>query len=175
MENELLKELYLRYGQELMCYLRVLCHDEMMAEDILQETFCKALLSLPSEHTNVRAWLYMVSRNLALNLMKKRKHELQAGQWEEMEYVTQESKSPAEYADFSEEIIQREKNKELRRYVGQLDARKRELIELTYFEHFSLKEAARIMGLSYENVRVLSSRAKKDLRRILEVNGYEVS
>lgn len=92
-----------------------------------------------------------------------------------MEYVTQESKSPAEYSDFSEEIIQREKNKELRRCINQLDARKRELIELTYFEHFSLKETAGIMGLSYENARVLSSRAKKELRKILEVNGYEVS
>ncbi len=56
-----------------------------------------------------------------------------------------------------------------------LDIRKREILVLSYFEHFTLKEAAVIMGISYENARILSMRAKRELRRIMEVNGYEVS
>ena len=47
-----------------------------MAEDIMQDVFCKALISLPSSHVNARAWLYMVGRNLLLNEMKKQKRQI---------------------------------------------------------------------------------------------------
>ena len=30
------------------------------------------------------------------------------------------------------------------------------------------------MGISYENARILNMRAKRELRRIMEVNGYEI-
>lgn len=41
------------------------------AEDLMQEVFVKALLSLKDEHTNFRAWLYKVAHNLCINEMKK--------------------------------------------------------------------------------------------------------
>lgn len=46
------------------------------AEDLLHETFLKALLALPDGHTNMRAWLYMVARNLFYNQQKKRSKEI---------------------------------------------------------------------------------------------------
>ena len=73
MEKELLAELYRRYGQEIYRYLYAICRDRFLAEDILQDAFCKAILSLPSGHVNARAWFYMTGRNLLLNEMKKRK------------------------------------------------------------------------------------------------------
>ena len=39
---------------------------------------------------------------------------------------------------------------------------------LQYFENLTLREAAERMGISHENARVLSCRAKKELRRIME-------
>lgn len=53
--------------------------------------------------------------------------------------------------------------------------RQMEILLLNYFERFTLKETAVIMGISYENARILSMRAKRELRRIMEVNGYEIS
>ena len=74
-----------------------------------------------------------------------------------------------------EETIKKEVSVILRQALLMLDIRKREILILSYFEHFTLKEAAVIMGISYENARILSMRAKRELRRIMEVNGYEVS
>ena len=47
MENELLRQLYRKYRRELYLYLYSLCKNHELAEDLLQETFLKALLALP--------------------------------------------------------------------------------------------------------------------------------
>ena len=71
MDNEILLKLYGLYQKELYLYLYSLCGDGHLAEDLLHETFLKALLALPDGHTNMRAWLYMVARNLFYNQQKK--------------------------------------------------------------------------------------------------------
>ena len=71
MDKALLKELYQRYGAEIFRYLHAMCRDRLLAEDIMQDAFCRALISLPTSHVNARAWLYMVGRNLLINEMKK--------------------------------------------------------------------------------------------------------
>lgn len=47
MERKLLVELYDAYSRELLLYLAGLCHDFSLAENMMQETFLKAILSLP--------------------------------------------------------------------------------------------------------------------------------
>ena len=70
-DNEILLKLYSLYQKELYLYLYSFCGDRHLAEDLLHETFLKALLALPDGHTNMRAWLYMVARNLFYNQQKK--------------------------------------------------------------------------------------------------------
>lgn len=175
MEKELLEELYCRYGQEIYRYLFAVSRDRFMSEDILQDVFCKALLSLPSSHVNARAWLYMVGRNLLLNEMKKQKRQIYLEEPENRAAAGTRDPDGISEGNPEEQTIRKEENEILRHTLHSLDIRKREILILNYFEHFTLKEAAVIMGISYENARILSMRAKRELRRIMEVNGYEVS
>ena len=71
MEKDILKQIYQKYRKEIYLYLYSLCKNSSLAEDLLQETFLKALLSLPDDHTNMRAWLYLVARNLFFNYYSK--------------------------------------------------------------------------------------------------------
>ena len=71
MDNRILQILYEKYYQEIFLYLLSLSHDSLLAEDLVQETFLKAILSLDEKHPNIRAWLYRVARNLYLNEKKK--------------------------------------------------------------------------------------------------------
>lgn len=171
MEKELLEELYHRYGQEIYRYLYGICRDRLIAEDILQDVFCKALISLPSSHINARAWLYMVGRNLLFNEMKKQRRNIYSEDLEKRaaDFDGAAGESP------EEQTIKKEESEILRRALLTLDIRRREILILSYFEHFTLKETAAIMGISYENARILSMRAKQELRRIMEVNDYEIS
>ena len=74
MDNEILLKLYGLYHKELYLYLYSLCGDRHLAEDLLHETFLKALLALPDGHANMRAWLYMVARNLYYNYYNRQKN-----------------------------------------------------------------------------------------------------
>lgn len=175
MDKALLEELYQRYGTELFRYLYAMCRERLMAEDIMQDAFCPALISLPTSHVNARAWLYMVGRNLLINEMKKRKRELCSDDMESRNMQRRKSGEGIADGDPEEQAIRKEKNSMLQEALLSLDERKREILILNYFERFTLKEAAVIMGISYENARILSMRAKRELRRIMEVNGYEIS
>ena len=44
---------------------------EQLAEDIMQEAFLKGILSLDDNHENVKAWLFMVCRNLWIDYIRK--------------------------------------------------------------------------------------------------------
>lgn len=175
MEKELLEELYHRYGQEIYRYLYAICKNRLMAEDIMQDVFCKALISLPSSHVNARAWLYMVGRNLLLNEMKKQKRQIYSEEPKKRATDRMRGFDGVSEGNPEDETIKKEEREIIRQALLTLDTRKREILILSYFEHFTLKEAAVIMGISYENARILSMRAKRELRRIMEVNGYEVS
>lgn len=156
MEKELLEELYRRYGQEIYRYLYAICRDRFLAEDILQDAFCKAILSLPSGHVNARAWFYMTGRNLLLNEMKKRKRHIYSEEPEAQAAARAGSGGGIPGGDPEEETVRREESSCLRQALLSLDLRKREILILNYFENFTLKEAAVIMGISYENARILS-------------------
>ena len=175
MDKALLEELYQRYGAEIFRYLYAMCRDRLLAEDVMQDAFCRALISLPTSHVNARAWLYMVGRNLLINEMKKRKRELCLDDMESRDVQRRKSGEGIADGDPEEQAIRKEENSMLQEALLSLDERKREILILNYFERFTLKEAAVIMGISYENARILSMRAKRELRRIMEVNGYEIS
>lgn len=175
MEKELLEELYHRYGQEIYRYLYAICRNRLMAEDIMQDVFCKAILSLPSGHVNARAWLYMVGRNLLLNEIKKQRRQIYSEEPEKRAEGRMRGFDGVSEGNPEDETIKKEEREIIRQALLTLDTRKREILILSYFEHFTLKETAVIMGISYENARILSMRAKRELRRIMEVNGYEVS
>lgn len=165
MNNHNLQQFYKIYYKELYLYLCSLSHNSHLAEDLLQETFLKAMLSLPEHHTNVRAWLYMVARNLFFNYCKREKKELST---EEVEA------QPEQKEELLENIIKDEEKRILYYALKELSPVKREILELQFFGNFNQKEIAAMLHLSQENVRVLGYRGKKELKKIMEVKGCEV-
>ena len=66
LDKHLLEALYHRYYKELYIFVYSLCGNETVTDDILQDTFLKALLALKDSHTNMRAWLYMVAWKMCI-------------------------------------------------------------------------------------------------------------
>lgn len=166
MDSKLLLQLYEKYSRELYLYFYSLCHNSSLAEDLLQETFLKAILSLSSTHKNMRAWLYMVGRNLYYDYMRREKkytslEELEMERWDHQEIMDQ--------------ILLNEKKRELYRAMNRLNGRKKEVLLLQYFGQLPQKQIAAILHITPENVRVLSYRGKQELKKYLEDDGYDVS
>ena len=167
----MLEELYHRYYRELYIFVFSLCKSETVTDDILQDTFLKALLSLKDSHTNMRAWLYMVARNLYYNYYNKQK-KLLSMETEDLEQSTSavfcvKSNSFVQN-DILEDVLQKEERKNLWEAVNRLKGQKKEVIMLQYFGDFSIKEIAAMLKLTPGNVKVLSYRAKKELKEYLK-------
>lgn len=165
MKKDLFAQVYEHYNQQIYLYLYSLCKNRELAEDIMQETFLKAMLSLTGEHNNIKAWLYLVGRNLLIDHIRK------AGR----ERPIEEADDPPDDTDLLSDIIADEDKRLLYRAIQKLDAPKREAITLQYSGGFSQKEIAAIMKIKPGNVRVLIHRAKTEIRMNMEENGYEIS
>ena len=73
MDNEVLVRFYRAYSREIYLYLYGLSHNRQLSEDLMQETFAKALITVVTADTGIRAWLYKVARNLDFNTYRKDK------------------------------------------------------------------------------------------------------
>lgn len=165
MDHKLLKELYDKHYRELYLYIYSLCKNREITEDLVQETFLKAILSLKESHGNMRAWLYMVARNLYINLSKKERSGLSLD-----EASTALSKEP----EMIESIIENERRRLCFEALQSLNGAKKEVLILQYFGRLSQKEIAAVLHLTPENVRVLSYRGKKELKKFMEAKGYDI-
>ena len=162
MEQKLLTLVYEKYHRELYLYIYSLSRNPHIAEDLTQETFLKALLSLPEGHGNIRAWLYMVARNLFFNYREKASRNVSLE--EEMERSDEEK-------DLLANMIENERKLQLYQALKKLDMKKREILLLQYFGDLSQKEIAAVLHITPENVRVLAYRAKKELKKYMEQQG----
>lgn len=174
MDKDMLRQFYRRYADEIYLYLYSLCKSRETAEDLMQEVFLKALLSLPDQNENLRAWLYKVARNACFNELRNRKRELQSEYIEDISASARESLQENSSDNLVDELIRSEQRRFLYEAMLKLPDRQREILELFYFSELSIKEIAEIMRLTSQNVRVLAYRAKKKLREYMEVKGYEL-
>lgn len=168
MDKDIVLQLYETYSKEIWLYLFSLSHSKQIAEDLMQETFLKAILALSEHHGNMRAWLYKVARNLYINYHKK-------SQAEELLNYLDETGNSFHENNVLDGILQDERKRILYQALEKIDERKREVLILYYYSGLNQKQIAATMQISPENVRILAHRAKKDVKKILEVNGYDIS
>ena len=125
MEKDILKQLYQKYRKEIYLYLYSLCKNSSLAENLLQETFLKALLSLPDDHTNMRAWLYLVARNLFFNYYRREKEKVPLGEVQQIQNTASQ--------EVLEGILKEEKNRLLYQAMNELEERKSHLHECSFW------------------------------------------
>ena len=106
----------------------------------------------------MRAWLYRVARNLTFNLLKKDKRRADAS----VESHYGEGEEPLA------KLIRDEEYRQLYEAIAALASPKQEVWVMQYFSRLRVKEIAVIMHISPENVRVIASRARKELRTYME-------
>lgn len=164
--NEIVEQLYELYYKQLYLYVYSMCKNKTVAEDLTQDTFLKAILSLNNNHQNVQAWLFLVAKNLCINYIKKNRETLN---FKELDSVQDSALSPID------KIISDDRNRHLMEAIDKLPDNKKQVLQLQYFGGLSQKEIAQIMNLTPNNIRVISMRAKAELKKYLEEAHYDIS
>ncbi|MBM6829139.1 sigma-70 family RNA polymerase sigma factor [Anaerotignum lactatifermentans] len=156
MEHDVLKELYERYYQAAYLYVLSLCRKKEWAEDIVNEGFLKACLTLEKENEGFLWWLMRVCRNLWLDQLKKQKRQDGA---EIAEIPVAE--------DALAGILQKEENIRLYAAMNALPPKDRELLIWHYFGGLPIRQMASLRGCSETAVKTALFRARRRLKQKL--------
>ena len=146
---------YHAYGREVYLYALSLCRDPHEAEELASDAFYKAFLSLEDSRAPLRYWLLRVCRNSYLDRVRRRKAHPQE-EWREL---------PAEF-DVAEHLIAGEERQAMYRWLLRLPPRYREVLYMTYFLGYEIREIAALTGQTQGAVRTALCRARAGLRRI---------
>jgi len=143
-----------------------LTQDRAAAEDLVQETFMKALKGFSSFHqgTNFRAWIYRILRNTFLTTQTglKASVSFDSGDDAPVEPVTDETPESLLMARVTQETIQSA--------LEELPVNFREVILLCDLEEMSYLEIGETLSIPIGTVMSRLARARKALRALLEAN-----
>jgi len=157
--RHLTADLLLEHSRFLHGLARSLVFDEQQAEDVVQETFAAALRKPPPPHVRLRAWLSVVTRNLAL---RRRRTE---GRLHRREQRAARPEATTPTVDIAVRV-------ELERRIGEavaaLSEPGRSTIVWRYFDGLPPREIARREGVSVRTIESRLRRAREVLRAHLD-------
>jgi len=158
--NEKLDDIYRRYAEVLYYYLVRLSGSPSLAEELVQETFYRATLSLTFyQEEEVRPWLYKVARNAYLDEWRKRQR------WKWVPFFERDDMiSP--YGSPESEIIEQENRLEVTELLELLPENYRTILYLREFAEFSYEEIQVSMDMTESQVKVNLHRARKKLKQL---------
>jgi len=140
---------------------RWLTHNAHDAEDVVQESYLKALRSFHTFRVEAdgRAWLLKVVRNTFYTwLQRNRDHRLSTNLADESQYADGASLDPEAV------LIKAASLESVHKALKDLPLEYREVLVLREFEGFSYKQIAEISDLPIGTVMSRISRARRDLR-----------
>ncbi|HYH00407.1 MAG TPA: RNA polymerase sigma factor [Terriglobales bacterium] len=154
MDEETFRAFYERTARPLWAYLVRVSGQRDLADDLLQESYCRFLsVDLPRmDEAQQKSYLFRI----ATNLLRDR--------WRRMENTTA---SDATQAGAYEDDIGTKAD--VRRALELLKPRERQLLWLAYVEGSNHKEIADCTGLRVGSVRLLLFRARRKLADLLRV------
>jgi len=164
-EVQTIAELFDLHARVVYVYLLRLSADESLADDLTNETFYRAMITLDSFRgdSSVRTWLLKIARNLYLNRIKREKRMMSLDLLFEKGITFPISQPGPET-----EAISREEGETLQRALQSLSEADRSVLLLASQEDLSYMEIGQIMGLSVAAVKVRVFRARQRLSRALE-------
>jgi RNA polymerase sigma-70 factor (ECF subfamily) len=158
----------LEYLDPLYSYALTLTRDQTEAEDLVQETYLRAVRAFGelSPNSNLKGWLFVILRNAWLNQLR---HARSGPRFVELE--TEEGNcsgwADAGMSDPYVLYLRKIEREEIVEAIARLPVLHREVVILRDIEGFSYQEIAAMIGCPAGTVMSRLGRAREKLRRIL--------
>lgn len=151
---------------------RQILGDEQDAEDVLQETYMKALKALPTfeGRSSLSTWLHRIGVNEALMLIRKRKTPMVSVD-DTQPFDSEEESTGMEIVDFcclpENELLTSESRKFMDDAIQRLPENLKTVFVLRDLEGMSIQETSEVMQITENNVKTRLLRARLRLRQEL--------
>ena len=171
--NEAFDILLNRYKDRLYAYIYYTVRNEELAEDIFQETFTKAIVTIQqgryNENGKFPAWLTRIAHNLIIDCFRQEKQE-------NLVSCDEEERNLLNNIRLSEgtveaEIVNHQILSYVRRLMKHLPDEQLEVVHMRFYQDLSFKEIAEMTGVSINTSLGRMRYAILNLRRMAEKHG----
>ncbi|MCI9366334.1 MAG: sigma-70 family RNA polymerase sigma factor [Clostridia bacterium] len=156
MRNVDMEELYNEYFKMVYKYLICLTHNNEIAEDLTQETFCKAIYRINTfkQDCKISTWLCTIAKNLWIDELKKNK---------KLDLANIDNLIDKQF-NLEEDFFREQDKRELYKKINELDELTKRIFYLKLVENLTFKEIGDIMGKNEVWARVKFYRAKLKIK-----------
>lgn len=151
------------YSDRLVRFAYSYVNDSAVAEDLAEDAFATLIFKggrFDSEN-QLRSYLYKVTRNRCIDYLRRHRHEVPLADVENVLH--------SENAE--QTVFRKQRDETLYVCMQALPRQYREVLQLCYFDGFSLQQAAAILKKTMKQVYNLHDRAKTALRELLIKEG----
>ena len=157
-----IEKLYLDYKQDIYNYLLSITHNPTLSEDLLSETFVKAIYSIGNfkGNSSVRTWLFSIARHLWLQNLRKDKPTVEYSDLLEI-YVSD---------SIVDSFIAKQTADRVYELLKTKDDQTQKIVSMRVYG-ISYCEISEKINISENSARVIDFRTKKWLTSILKKEG----
>lgn len=172
-DNSAFDVLLSRYQQKLYSYILFLVHNEDTANDLFQETFVKAIVTIQQgryvESGKFSAWLTRIAHNLIIDKYRQDKNaNLISNDNDECDIFNNAALSAI---TVEMKIIKEQSLADVERLVKELPAVQQEVVYMRFYQNLSFKEIAEATGVSINTALGRMRYGLINLRRMVEERG----
>lgn len=161
LKHDLFTELFAQHQLPLYRYLFQLCRNREIVEELLQETFYRAMISLDVKKViQVRAWLFKVAHNLYIDSTRKSKSEQRM-----IKRIQADYHGHSTIGNPEQQLAKKTRQEELELLLKMLPERMQTILYLREIQEFSYHELATTMNFTDSQVKTTLHRAKSKFRQ----------
>lgn len=166
--NEAFDTLLKRHQSRIFNYILRIIKNEDIANDIFQETFVKAILTIKqgryTENGKFPAWISRIAHNLIIDYYRQEKAEnLQSSDLTDIDILNRKELCEETIEDL---IISDQIKEDVKYLIQKLPPLQRDVLNMRYYQNLSFKEIAEITGVSINTALGRMRYAILNLRRI---------
>ena len=166
--NEAFDILLKRHQDRIFNYILRIVKNEDIANDIFQETFVKAIMTIKqgryTDNGKFPAWISRIAHNLIIDHFRQEKSEnMQSADLEDIDILNRKELCEATIEDL---IISDQIMSDVKYLINELPELQKEVLKMRYYQNLSFKEIAEITGVSINTALGRMRYAILNLRRI---------
>lgn len=156
-----IEDIYRDTSRELYFYIYKLSNSSDIAEEVVQETFYRALEQVLLGKENLsKGWFYTVARNVFFDYVRRQNKQIYTNEINELI----DNNSPPSLINMEKGI----EKEELLKLLNKMKENYRTVLILREIREYSYEEIAKIMNLSISNVKITLFRARNSFKKLYE-------
>lgn len=176
-QNAAFDTLLSRHQDRLYSFIRYYVRNADLADDLFQETFVKAIVSIRQQRYTANgkfyAWLTRIAHNLLVDQFRNENNE-QIVYDEEVEGASHASLLQAE-RDREDEMVREQVMVDVKKIMNHLPDAQREVVFMRFYQDMSFKEIAELKGISINTALGRMHYAIQNMRRMAKEHHISLS